>query len=273
MMKTSEIMDLALEMSGMEEAPADSGIAVPCDEVKKVMMGVDIDTADLLLARELGVDLVIGHHPVTGVPAVSLYQVMKRQVELMGRCGIPVNKAQKLLQKRIDSTERGSHPKNFNKVGDAARLMNMPLMNIHMPLDIITENTVQAHLDAKLDEKSTVGDVVEAIKEIPEYEGEPAGPVIRAGSAKDYAGKVFVSMAGGTNGGPDVMKAYFEAGVGTLILMHIPEDGLSAVKEQGIGNVVVAGHMRSDSVGINKFLDALEERGLDVVAMGGILRG
>ncbi len=272
MMNTTEIMELALEMSGMDEVPGDSGIALPCDQVKKVMIGVDIDTADLFLARELGVDLVIGHHPVTDGPAVGLYTVMKRQVELMMRCGIPINKAQKVLQKRIDATERGSHPKNFAKVGQAAKIMNVPLMNIHMPLDIIAENTIQAHLDEQLNEKSTVGDVVEALKGIPEYQGEVSSPVIRAGGAKDYAGKVFASVAGGTNGGPDVMKAYFEAGVGTLVLMHIPEDALSAVKEQGIGNIVIAGHMRSDSVGINRFIDALEDRGVEVVAMGGVLR-
>ncbi len=272
MMNTKEIMDLALEMSGMDEVPGDSGIMVPCDEVKTVMMGIDIDTADLFLARELGADLVIAHHPVSGAPAVGLHTVMKRQIELMMRCGIPINKAQKVLQKRIDATERGAHPKNFDKVGQAAKLIGMPLMNIHMPLDIITENIIQAALDSGLNDESTVGDVVETLKQIPEYQGDVSGPTIRVGGAKDYAGKVFASVAGGTNGGPDVMKAYFEAGVGTLVLMHIPEDGLNAVKEQGIGNVVIAGHMRSDSVGINKFLDALGDRGLETIPMGGILR-
>ncbi|MFP4199953.1 MAG: hypothetical protein ACOCVQ_03525 [Bacillota bacterium] len=272
MMNTEQIMEVALELAGLDEVTDDSGIIVPCDKVEKVMMGIDIETADLFLARELGADLVIGHHPATGSPALGLYKVMKRQVELMMRCGIPINKAQKVLQKRIDSTYRGAHPKNFAKLEQAARLMEMPFMNIHMPLDIVTENTTQAHLDSQLEEESTVGDVVEALKMMPEYQGEPAGPVIRAGSAGDYAGKVFVSFAGGTNGGPDVMKAYFEAGVGTLVLMHIPEDALSAVKEQGIGNIVIAGHMRSDSIGINKFLDALEERGVEVVSMGGVIR-
>jgi len=78
-------------------------------------------------------------------------------------------------------------------------------------------------------------------------------------------------MAGGTNGGAKVMQAYFDAGVGTLVLMHIPEDALKAVKEQGIGNVIIAGHMASDSVGINRLIAALETRGLEVIRTGGIV--
>lgn len=32
--------------------------------IKKVMVGVDIDAGELLVAKSLGVDAVIGHHPV-----------------------------------------------------------------------------------------------------------------------------------------------------------------------------------------------------------------
>ena len=270
-MNTRQIMDLALEMAGISEVPADSGIINPAEEVEKVMIGVDIDTADLFLARELGVDLVIGHHPVTGSPAASLHQVMERQIDLMVKVGVPINKAQKVLKDRIGAVDRGRHVGNFGKLASAARLLGVPFMNIPLPLDIITESAVQSHLDDVLNSRSRVGEVIDALRELPEFMGSPAAPVVRCGDHDDYAGKVFVSMAGGTNGGPTVMKAYFEAGVGTLVLMHIPEDALKAVKEQGHGNIVVAGHMRSDSVGINRFADELESRGLEVIKMGGVV--
>jgi len=271
LVNTSEIMNVALKMAEINETPADSGIILPTDNVKKVMMGVDIETADLFLARELAVDLIIGHHPATGSPRTDLYRVMERQIELMVKMGVPINKAQKVLGKRQGQVERGGHVSNFDKVAQAARLLKMPFMNIHLPLDIISEGAVQEHLDSALCPRSTVQDVIDALKEMPEYVGEPAGPAIRCGGKQDYAGRVFVSMAGGTNGGPDVMKAYFEAGVGTLVMMHIPEDALKAVKEQGIGNIVIAGHMRSDSVGINRFAAALEDKGIEVIKMGGIV--
>jgi putative NIF3 family GTP cyclohydrolase 1 type 2 len=268
-LNTQQLLELALEMAELEETPADSGIIIPAENVKKVMFGVDIDTADLLLAQQLDVDLVIGHHPVTDEPRAEGYKVMKRQIELMTRAGVPINRAQKALRERMEVVDRSSHPRNYTKTGQAARLLGMPLMNLHLPLDIISENTVQAHLDERLEAKAKLTDVMEALAELPEYD-EPAGPRIRCGSPEDYAGRVTVRMAQGTNGGARVMKAYFEAGVGTLVLMHIPEEALEAVKEQGIGNIVIAGHMRSDSVGINKFIGALEERGLEVIRMGGV---
>jgi hypothetical protein len=78
-------------------------------------------------------------------------------------------------------------------------------------------------------------------------------------------------MAGGTNGGEAVFKAYFEAGVGTIVCMHVPEEVRKAVADQNIGNIVVAGHMASDSIGINIFIRNLQEQGLTVTTMSGIV--
>ncbi|TDT63370.1 hypothetical protein [Fonticella tunisiensis] len=54
--------------------------------------------------------------------------------------------------------------------------------------------------------------------------------------------------------------------------MHIPEDVRKAVIDQNIGNVIVAGHMPSDSIGINIFIGELEKRGIEVTSMSGIIR-
>lgn len=272
-MNTQEIMELALGMAELDETPADSGIIVPADGVRKVMFGVDIDTADLLLAQQLGVDLVIGHHPVTDSPRAESYRVMQRQIKMMTAEGIPINRARKLLRPRMEMVDRRIHSRNYAKTGQAARLLGMPLMNIHLPLDIVSENMVQAHLDASLSPDSTLSDVIEALTEMHEY-AEPAGPRIRCGRPDDYAGRVVVRMAGGVpKGGGEMMKAYFEAGIGTLVMMHIPEETLEAAREHGTGNIIIAGHMRSDSVGINEFIRALEDRGVEVVRMGGIIEG
>ncbi|MBU3918423.1 Nif3-like dinuclear metal center hexameric protein, partial [Patescibacteria group bacterium] len=32
-------------------------------EIKKILVGIDVDPAELLIAKQLGVDLVISHHP------------------------------------------------------------------------------------------------------------------------------------------------------------------------------------------------------------------
>ena len=78
-------------------------------------------------------------------------------------------------------------------------------------------------------------------------------------------------MSGVTGGGPEVYKSYFRAGVGTLILMHASEDDIKAVTEQNIGNIIIAGHMASDSYGMNRIIEEWEKRGLEVTRMSGLI--
>jgi len=63
-MNTADIMQLALEMAGMGSIPEDSGIFRPCDSVKRVLLGIDIEKQDLLFARDNDFDLVLAHHPL-----------------------------------------------------------------------------------------------------------------------------------------------------------------------------------------------------------------
>jgi methylmalonyl-CoA mutase cobalamin-binding subunit len=49
------------------------------------------------------------------------------------------------------------------------------------------------------------------------------------------------------------------------------QDVIKAVREQNIGNIIVAGHMASDSIGINLIIKALETRGMEVIRMSGVI--
>ena len=272
-MNTKDIMDIALELADLKEIPWDSGIVVEGDNIKKVLFGIDMETQELLLGKELGVDLVISHHPHTGEQEIYFHRVMEVQIDKMMSYGIPINKAQKALRKKMDGLERNAHVKNYDRIQSAAKLLEIPYMNIHLPADKITEKYVQNHIDQELKNrpKATLKDVIDILMEIREYQNTPAGPVIRVGRGDDYAGKVAVLMAGGTNGGADVFKAYFDAGIGTIICMHIPDDVREEVKKQNIGNVIVAGHMASDSIGLNILIKELRNRGLEFIPMSGII--
>lgn len=272
-MKTKQMMDIAIELAGLNAIPHDSGIQLEGDNIKKVLIGIDMETPELLLAKELGYDCVVSHHPKAEGSMVNFSKVMDVQIDSMVSFGVPINKAQKVLRKKQHSIELGGHVSNYDRHASSARLLNMPYLNIHLPADIITEEIVQKHLEKKLNNqpKATLGDVIEALNEMSVYKNALAGPVIRVGGKTDYAGKIAVLMAGGTNGGADVFKSYFEAGVGTIVCMHVPEDVKKAVTEQNIGNVIVAGHMASDSIGLNVIIEAWEKEGLDVTKMSGIL--
>ena len=272
-MNAQEILDIALKVSGLDEVPADSGVIVDGSQIHKVLFGVDMEAAEILLAKELGYDGVITHHPKGDNPMINLFQVMDNQIDRMVEAGVPINKAQKALAERKGEVDRRMHVNNYDRASSAARLLGMPFIGIHTPADIMAEKTVQEHLNQSLKSrpKATLQDVLTSLEELPEYKYTLAKPVIRVGNPDSYAGRVFVTMAGGTSGGKEVYKAYFEAGIGTLIVMHMPEDVIKAVKEQNIGNVIVAGHMASDSVGINKIIEALEREGLSVTRMSGVI--
>ena len=149
----------------------------------------------------------------------------------------------------------------------------MPYMSLHTPADIISQTVVQEFLDEKFLGKpdTKVQEIVEALEGIAEYKNSPEKPIIRVGGKDSYAGKIYVLMAGLTGPGEKILKEYFEAGVGTLVMMHIPEKDAKALKEQNIGNVVIAGHMSSDSVGLNKIAALWKKKGVETTMISGIV--
>ncbi len=273
MTNTKQLMDIALKLAELDEIPQDSTVCVEGENLARILVGIDMDTPELLLAKQMGFDAVVSHHPKADSASMDFHKVMHVQIDKMVSFGVPINRAQKALRKKVQEISMGDHVSNFDRASSAARLMGMPYMNIHLPADIVGERIVQAHLDTRLggNPKATLQDVLDALNEIEEYQKSLAKPIIRVGGPADYAGKVAVLMAGGTNGGKDVYQAYFDAGVGTIVCMHVPGDVKKAVEEQGIGNIIVAGHMSSDSIGLNRLIAAWESLGIEVVKMSGIL--
>ena len=271
MLTTKQLMDIALKTAGLTEMPEDSGIIVEGNGIKKVLMGVDMDTAELLLARELAYDCVVSHHPRN--TNVDMLNVLHNHIYKLESLGVPRNKSQKLLEERKTELSYNQHVSNSRRSESAAKLLKMPFVCIHSPADVIGEAIVQKYLDRKFNNKpeTTVQEVADALEGIGEYKNSARKPVIRVGSKDSYAGKIYVVMSGYTGPGAKILKEYFEAGVGTLVLMHIPEKDAKEVKEQGIGNVLIAGHMSSDSLGLNKLAKEWAKKGVETTMMSGIV--
>jgi hypothetical protein len=232
-----------------------------------------METPELLLAKQLGYDCVVSHHPKADSCVVDFAKVMDVQIERMVTSGVPINKAQKALRATQASIDLGRHASNYDRVSSAAKLMNIPYLNIHIPADFITEEIVQSKLNKVFENKpkTKLKDIIKELNSWDYYQGKIAQPVIRVGSNDDYAGKIEVLMAGGTNGGVDVYKSYFEAGVGTIVAMHVPENVQKAVIEQNIGNIIIAPHMPSDSIGLLEIVKAWRKEGFEVTCMSGIV--
>jgi len=271
-MTTKKLMDAALELAGLQEMPQDCDIVVPGDNITKVLMGVDMDTPELLLAKELGYDCVVSHHPKNTNPDM-LKLMEKAHISKLEKLGIPRNKSQKAIKPKLEELDYGRHVSNSRRSESAAKLMNMAYLSLHTPADMIGEAMVQKHLDEKFGNNpdTKVDDVLKALEEICEYKNSARKPVVRVGGKDSYAGKIYVLMSGLTGPGAAVLKQYFEGGVGTLVMMHIPEKDAKELKEHGVGNVVIAGHMSSDSLGMNKIADKWREMGVEVTMMSGVV--
>lgn len=247
--------------------------------VKRVLMGIDIGTEEILLAKELEregkkIDLVIAHHPV-GKALADLHEVMDLQTSVLARAGVPENIAEGIVREQLENVSRRLAPVNHYKAVDAAELLGVPLINIHTPADNCVWKFVDDYLTKKNPKK--VGEIIDALKEIPEYKQAAAlgaGPVIFSGSEKARAGKIVVSgMTGGTSGkgSEKIYERMGHYGLGTEIAMHVgDEDREEAVKHYI--NIVIAGHIASDSLGLNIIMDELERKGVEIVPCSGFIR-
>jgi len=257
---------------------ADSRIHIGNGEtpVQRAMVGIDIAEGEILLASQLNergkkIDLVIAHHP-TGKSLAELHEVMDMQIDFFENAGVPIHIAEKIMEERIKEVGRGTHAINHFKVIDMARLLKVNLMNTHT----ITDNLVTNFLTTLIARKKprVIGDLLDLLLEIPEYDEAKkrgAGPKIVLGSPKNRIGKYIIEMTGGTNPSDKVYDELSRCGVSTIVGMHMRETTHIVANDTKI-NVVIAGHMASDSLGMNLFLDELEKKGIDIVACGGLIR-
>jgi len=234
----------------------------PGTEVKKILVGIDIEVGELLLADRIrarqGLDLVIAHHP-EGRAWAAFYEVMQLQVDLLKRLGIAEKVAQGFLDERMQEVERKVLAQNHMRSVDAARLLDLPFMCAHTPADNHVFYFLQQLL--KREKPRRVEDIIGMLMKIPEYQDAAkmlAGPRIIAGSPKRPVGKISLEMTGGTEGPKDVLDKMYKAGVRTLICMHLSEEHFQKVKENNL-NVVIAGHISSDTLGLNLLLDRIEK--------------
>ena len=250
----------------------------PKAEIRKILAGIDIEAGELLLAyllnRDRGekIDLVLSHHPM-GAAQAQLHDVMRLQSALLAKYGVTVSVAEQLMEKRIGEIERRLLPINHMREVDAARILGIPLICLHTPAD----NCVVHFLTALFERKkpATLKDLMALLKTIPEYESAAKNQVpakIVSGSEANSCGKIFVDMTGGTEGSKDIFDKVAAGGISTLVGMHFSEDHLASAKKANL-NVVVAGHISSDNLGLNLLLDEVEKPGkLDYVCVGGFER-
>jgi hypothetical protein len=247
-------------------------------EVRTLIVGIDMEVGEVLLAyilnRDSGkaIDVIVAHHP-EGAALAALSEVMRLQADLLAACGVPIGVAEQLMDKRIGEVARRLLPVNHDRAVDAAKALGIPMMCVHTPAD----NCVTKYLTGLFETRAprTLGDLVKLLGEIPEYRRSShrnAPPKIISGAESGKCGRIFVDMTGGTEGSRDIFDKYAAAGVSTLVGMHLSEEGLEKARAANL-NVVIAGHISSDTLGLNLLFDSIEkEEELAFVPVSGFER-
>jgi hypothetical protein len=247
-------------------------------EIRTAIVGIDMEVGEILLAHILkkdagkAIDVVIAHHP-EGFALARLGEVMRLQADLLAALGVPISVSEQLMEKRIGEVERRLLPANHERAVDAARALGLPMMCIHTPAD----NCVTNYLTGLFAEKAprTLGDCLKLLGEIPEYRKSArrnAPPRIVSGTEANKCGRIFVDMTGGTEGSKDIFERYAGAGVSTLVGMHLSEEALEKAKKASL-NVIIAGHISSDTLGLNLLFDEAEKSGpVEFIGVSGFER-
>ena len=247
------------------------------EDVRSILVGIDIEVGEILLAESLRgrgepVDLIMAHHP-EGMAYANLYSVMRMQADILNKFGVPINIAEDLMDGRVNEVERRLMPINHTRSVDASRLLGLPFICLHTPAD----NMVVTHLQRLFDENKpdNLSDIMGLLMDIPEYKTAArggAGPKILLGSKTRRAGKIFVDMTGGTEGSKDIFESLTSGGVNTIVAMHLSEEHRKEAEKNHL-NVVIAGHISSDNLGVNLLLDqVLAGSGIKVLECSGFHR-
>lgn len=270
-MTTEEIMRLALQMAGFARIPEDSAIHVPGRNIRRVLFGLDVDVAELALAKDLGFDLVIAHHPNGVTP--DQWKLFLRHVEFMTAAGVPEDVALSAVAEKVEALQLRGQSANYDHVPSVARLLKMPFMNIHAPLDELGRRRIREEVDRVVLARpnATVGDLVAALAALPEMVVARSSVQVVLGDEHQPVRKVVVGHGALTNGGYPVAKACYAHGVDTVIYIHIDFGELQRLRADGHGNLIIIGHLAGDSLGISPFHAELARRGLEVVAFSGVI--
>jgi putative NIF3 family GTP cyclohydrolase 1 type 2 len=247
-------------------------------DIKTVMVGIDIESQELLLAKHIidngiKIDLVIAHHPEAYAYS-SLCSVIKMNIDILNKYGVPINIAEKIVNNNIDKIRTNIFSKNNDRIYDMAKLLNIPFMTAHT----VADNHVSSFIKKKIDLLNPIylKDVIELLNEIPEYKYARKNfqqPFILNGCCDSKCGKIFVDMTGGVEI-PESFEKLADAGISTILTMCLSSKSIENAKKYCL-NVIFAGHISSDTLGLNLLFDKLElsfEENLKFIECSGFRR-
>lgn len=245
-------------------------------EIGSILSGIDMEVAEVLLADRLNqkgeaISLILAHHP-EGSALAGLADAMHLQEGYMAKFGVLPGLAVGIMEKRIEEVDRSLSAVNHHRAVDAARILGFAFLCVHTPADNLATQFLYRHLESR--EILVLDDIVEALREIPEYADachKASCPKILVGNGSRPAGKIYVDFTGGTGGPHQALEKIMQVGVNTMLCMHMGEKHIAWAKKNHL-NIVLAGHIASDSLGMNLYLDEIERQGVKIIPASGLVR-
>ncbi len=272
---TERLMAIALEMAGWDETAtqADSAIYYPGTRISHILLGVEIGTAELFMARQLGYHAVIAHRPAgyTG-PLWEVYR--QRHIALMVEAGVPREEAEVAVGERMNHLRLASLAENYDRVPSVARLLEMPFLSILSPLEEVGRRLLAQTIEETraANPAASVADLRDALLLLPEYAAAPVAPSLALGAWDAPAAQVAVVHATYEPPNAAIARTYLTHGVTTLICASFAAGDAEQLRREGIaGSILALGSIATASLGLNPYIQRLRADGLEVAPFSGVI--
>lgn len=249
--------------------------------VKKAIVWIDVEWPEFLLVHELNktlknpIDLVIGHHPEWK----ALLGISKLQKWIApfvwNNTWVPINIAEKVEFPRVGEVEQRFSPMNHNRALPFAKMLDIPYVWIHTPADNCVHTYLEKLISKNKEKLECLEDIINLLMKEPEMQiakKNGSWPSIWNGEKDSRCWKIVITgITGWTESSKHIYKEYKNAGVGTILEMHMSADHLAEAKKHNL-NVIMTDHMASDSLGMNLIFDEVEKQWVEILDFSGFTR-
>jgi len=243
-------------------------------KIKKIAIWIDVEWPEFLLIHELNktletpIDAIIGHHPEWKA-LLGIAKLQKWVAPFVWHnTWVPINIAEKIEFSRVTEVEQRFSPMNHNRALPFARMLDIPYVWIHTPADNCVHTFLERLISENKDKLNNLQDIIDILMQEPEMQiakKNGSWPAIWNGDKNSRCGKIVVTgITGWTESSKNIYEEYKNAGVGTILEMHMSADHLAEAKKHNL-NVIMTDHMASDSLWMNLIFDEVEKMWVEII--------
>jgi hypothetical protein len=269
---TERLIEVALELAGWSDLPPDSAIYYAGTRISHILLGIDVGSAELFMARQLGYHSVIAHRP-PGYPG-PVWEVYGWHTTQMEEAGVPPATAREAVARQVELLESTALLENYDRIPSVARLLEIPFLNILSPLESVGRRLLMRRVDEACGANPhlTIAQLRDSLLSLPEFVQALTPPRLALGDWSLPAGKVAVSHGAYLPPDASIARAYLENGVDTLVCAGFAGDDVRQLKENGgvKGAILTLGSLATASLGLNPYITRLRAEEIEVTPFSGI---